>query len=438
MKDVKDKIHKEVVDEIDNTINELYNKKDLNSEEKEKLEHYLKLKEKNKSHKEILRECYFNLLDIIDNYMDIEEKEKKLIAIWIIGCYFHKQFNTYPYLFFNAMRGSGKTRLLKLISYLNNGILTTFPTETILFRCKDPLCLDEFERMDSKEKALLKELLNTAYKKGLYVLRTSKRKVLGKEEYFIEKFETFRPICMANIWGMDDVLGDRCLSLILEKSNNPIKTKKIENFEENNYITKTKISLYRCSLCSVVMSGGTSDWNAYLDKRYTLHTLTSYNTYNTLTTQQHTQKYIKQDIFFNKIDNSELNGRNLELFMPLFYISNYLGDDIFLEILEFSKIINKEKMGVDMENKDVLLYKFVSENCENMTWTGVKKLTDDFRYFLGDEVEEWINPRWLGRAIKRLNLILEKRRIGSGAEVILDTFKAKRKSMIFEIKEDKK
>jgi len=35
----------------------------------------------------------------------------------------------------------------------------------------------------------------------------------------IEEFAVYCPIAMANIRGMENVLGDRCISLILEKSS---------------------------------------------------------------------------------------------------------------------------------------------------------------------------------------------------------------------------
>ena len=53
---------------------------------------------------------------ILKEYMDMEEQQYNLISLWIIGTYIHKQFPAYPYLFFNAMKGSGKTRILKIIS----------------------------------------------------------------------------------------------------------------------------------------------------------------------------------------------------------------------------------------------------------------------------------------------------------------------------------
>ena len=60
-----------------------------------------------------MRRSYVQVKEILREYMDLDERYYSLVSVWIIGTYFHKQFPSYPYLFFNAMKGSGKTRMLK-------------------------------------------------------------------------------------------------------------------------------------------------------------------------------------------------------------------------------------------------------------------------------------------------------------------------------------
>ena len=43
---------------------------------------------------------------IIEEYMDMDEEFYTLVSLWIVGTYFHKQFPSYPYLFFNSLKGS--------------------------------------------------------------------------------------------------------------------------------------------------------------------------------------------------------------------------------------------------------------------------------------------------------------------------------------------
>ena len=111
---------------------------------------------------------------ILKEYMDMEEEYYSLVALWIIGTFFHKQFSSFPYLFFNAMKGSGKTRVLKIIATLSrNGKMVGAMTEAVLFRTASnrTLCIDELESINAKGQENLKLLLNSAYKKGLSVER---------------------------------------------------------------------------------------------------------------------------------------------------------------------------------------------------------------------------------------------------------------------------
>ena len=116
------------------------------------------------------------------------------------------------------MRGSGKTRILKLIASMSkNGEVLGSLSEAVLFRTAKgrTICIDEFEKVGSHENQALRELLNAAYKKGQKIKRMKK----AGDEYVVEEFDIYTPICMANIWGMDEVLGDRCITIVLEKSN---------------------------------------------------------------------------------------------------------------------------------------------------------------------------------------------------------------------------
>ncbi len=142
------------------------------------------------------------------------------------------------------MKGSGKTRILNLITNLaKNGKHLISLSEAVLFRTasNSTFCIDEFERIAGKEKQALRELLNAGYKKGMAVERAKKVTFQGgqfsNEKYKIERYELYCPIAMANIWGMEEVLADRCISLVLEKSSNKKITRILENFDENKEIS---------------------------------------------------------------------------------------------------------------------------------------------------------------------------------------------------------
>lgn len=399
-----------------------------------------------KKFKIFLKEIYNKIISILKEYVDLREEYYVLAANWIIGSYLHSSFNTYPYLFLNAMRGSGKSRMLNLIASLAyKGKVIGSPTEAVLFRTPsgETLCLDEYEGIMRKGNEGLREILNASYKKGMTIRRMKQKKVNGTTEQVVEEFEPYRPICIANIWGMEEVLGDRCITLILEKSSRKDIMRLIEDFSTNPYIEWVKKGLETslvqlCSFFSVVK--GIEKWNLWVKMKYTtLYTLNTLTTHNTLTTQE-TEKN-KENLtteelqFFEKIDSTGISGRNLELFFPLLTIGHFISEDNFECILKVASQLTKEKREEEMtESLDVSVYDFVSKKTNPFNFISIRVLLNEFKDFVGNEnhnKDNWLNERWFGRALKRLNLILDKRRVSGGIQVILDINKAKLKMQEF-------
>lgn len=371
-----------------------------------------------------LGKIYEEIISILKYFCDVKEEYYNLFAIWVIGAANIKNFETFPYLFINAMKGSGKTRLLKLLTRLSGGDVLNSLTEAVLFRTEGTLGIDEFEGVNRKGNENLRELLNSAYKKGIKVKRMRKVKGILGEEQKVEEFEVYRPIIMANIWGMEEVLGDRCIRVILDKSNNPLITKMLENFYSNPKIGEIWCRL--CRVCSVydLSRNINMHWNDYISCKYqTLPTLYPQQTIPTLPTL-----YLD---FFNKVDDSKMEGRSLELTFPLLWIAYLLGEKPFLELLETFKEIEKERQEENItENLDISLIDLISQKLDNGYFTLIKALTQEFREFLQSD-KEWLSPEWMGRALKRLNLIKQKRRLNRGIEVILDIKKAQEKIKMF-------
>jgi len=394
----------------------------------------------------ILGEAYETVIGILKKYLDIREEYYPLVTIWIIGTYIHNEFETYPYLFINAMRGSGKTRFLRLIEALShNGELVSSLKEAVLFRdCKGKtLLIDEFESIMSKENQSLRELLNAGYKKGNKVKRMKRVRKEGKEDYEVETFDVYVPICMANIWGVEEVLADRCVTMILEKSNNPSILRYVERFKhipEVFWVKKVFLNNL-VQLCSFFDVGGVLDrWNSYVEKKYCqMNNIYTQTTLTTLTTQ--TTPNLEELKMFNKIDETGINGRNLELWMPLLLSAKMIGESVFDDLLKIAGTLTKEKKSEEMtESRDVMVYDFVSQQPFTNDFTSIKDLTYQFREFIGNQEgdDKWINDRWFGRALKRLKLDLDKRRLRHGVEIRLNISKAIEKMHIFkqEVKND--
>lgn len=381
----------------------------------------------------LLGENFEKIKDVLRRYVKLKEEYYDIVAIWIIGTYCMKEFETFPYLFINAQKGSGKTRLLKLIEVLaNNGELLTSIREAVLFRIATDdktILIDELEGLDRKENAPLKELLNACYKRGTKVYRMRKK----GEDYIPEAFYPFTPIAIANISGTDDVLGDRCITIRLDKSTKSVFSLLQEDFSTSLFIKGIKetfklINVVMCSWCRSVYTQ--TSWNNYINLRYTTTTLTTLTTYNTLLTKE---TKINDNVVsvFNKIIDSGINGRHLELVFPLLIVALMINEDVFDKILKISKEMSEKKTEEDvMESNDVSLIEFISKMSSEIEYGGYKfvhKLSEEFRYFLGirkEREQEDINPLWLGRALKRMGLVVDKRRLSSGIEVKLNIPKA--------------
>ncbi len=401
----------------------------LNQDYKEKKGKKVELSEKEL--KEELKPILKKIINVLKKYMDLEEDYYLLIAIWIIGTYFHSSFRSYPYLFFNAMKGSGKSRVLNLVTLLSkNGIVLNSLTEAVLFRTTGTLGIDEFEGVAKKGNETLRELLNSAYKKTGKVYRM--KKVSGKngETQEVEEFDVYRPIIMANIWGMEDTLGDRCIQLTLEKSINKKIVKLIEDFEHNFQIMEVLDLIskgFGSYGSSTHLQSIQQNWNDYVLN--TSNTSVTSITSNTSITSIYNNNNNNNNIY-NKINNTELLGRDLELFLPLFLISELCGE--LDKMLKISIKIVKERKEKDIyESSDVQVYDFVAQR-KDEGFVKVSVLTQDFRYFLGIEEKQdtWINTRWLGKSLKRLKLDKEKKR-SNGMLVILNIEKAKEKIKMF-------
>lgn len=383
--------------------------------------------------KDSLLKVYNLIKEVFSNYIDTKSDNYEIVSLWLIGTWLHKNFNTFPYLFVNAMKGSGKTRFLKLVKELaKDGDLLASLSEAVMFRTTGTLCIDEFESIKNKEKQALRELLNTAYKKGGKVKRMRKVKNIEGEQQVVDEFNTFRPLCMANINGMEEVLADRCINIILEKSDNDIITRMIENFDDNPKIIEIKsilkILAIQRSWRSVYRGENSiyTQWNDYI-KQYTLlyiNTLPNANIHNYVIEPE-------LEKLFKKIYETNINGRNLELTLPLILIAYEIGiEDSFIKIIE--SIVSEKKDEDTIESRDIMIYEFISKQ-DSEDWYKIKELTNIFRQEIDfDEAEEhWLTYNWFGRALKRLNLRKEHRRMHEGIEVKLDVSKAINKMRIF-------
>jgi hypothetical protein len=107
------------------------------------------------------------------------------------------------------------------------------------------------------------------------------------------------------------------------------------------------------------------------------------------------------------------------------------------ETLEIAKKITSDKKIDDaLESKDVMFLDFISKQDYGKEWIKVDDLYHQFKNFIGYDDEEhqkdkWPSVKWVGRALKRLSLIVDKRRMGHGMDVTIDKTKAEEKIKAF-------
>jgi len=395
-----------------------------------------------------LPSIYNEIIESINYYLDVSEESSKLIALWILGSHFHKLFPTYPILYLNAMRGSGKTRTLNLISHLSLGLtgnVLNSISESALFHSQGvSLCIDEFEP-SATEKNKLNLLLNSCYKRGAKVPRMvkTKNKKTGKEGYEKEEHSLYMPVAIANINGLDSVLENRALILFLERSFNKAITSRIENFD--NRLKGLKASLRSIGDGLDKKSDGDSKttrendgmtamtqvldgWNEFIDSQ-------NLNISNTsvipVTASSPSSASLRHYEVYRKIYEKGITGRTLELCFPLLTVASLISEEIFEQALQIFSTISKRRRESELDELHVLIYRFVSTvNINIEDYYNATELLNRFKEFCSFDLE--MKPTAFSHALERLQLIKERKRTSQARLLKLDIEKAKKKIGLFD------
>jgi hypothetical protein len=333
-------------------------------------------------------EVYESVRQAWQRYIEFDNQDfYDLIALWSIGTYFFHLFNTYPYIYVGGLKRTGKTKILTVASFLCfNAIFTNNISTASLYRLTQSgrctLLLDETEKLSSKERAEeLRNLLLAGYKKGAPVYRTEKK---SGERLTPEAFNVYTPKIICNISGIEDVLEDRCIPIIMKRGKN----RDIINREPD---------------------GAEQAWIKIRDSLYMLYL-------------QYASEF-SVDSAHNAVsvaEVKELSSRDLELWRPLLHLAAFFDKynpqlNLSEKIMKLAKEITSEKQT---EN--------ITETGEYILVQTLLKIVDEDRFYplaeikkemagAFDEVQSWLQTKWIGRALKRLGF-KEKRRVGRGVE----------------------
>lgn len=158
-------------------------------------------------------------------YADIEEWAGTLLALWTMSTFVYQSFSAFPYLYLLAERGSGKSRVLKIIAHLSNtGIYLLSPRLPTIFRLGDALSptfvLDEMEFLNKggsreAENQEFLNVLNGGYERGAKVYRTNMEKGMSQDA-----FNSYCPKALATTEELSGILNSRCLRAPILRSQN--------------------------------------------------------------------------------------------------------------------------------------------------------------------------------------------------------------------------
>jgi len=167
----------------------------------------------------------------IECYWTDEEEDYDILAMWVMLSYLQENLDVFPQLWVYGSQGSGKTRLLELLSAITyhgvmSGHITVAALSTLTEQAKITILLDETERLNSKDNPDMWDFVLTRYRKGSYYIYKNKDK--GNIE-------------MQACWGLsafagrdrpNEPLGSRCLLIIAKKQIGRPKMAD-KNFQQN-------------------------------------------------------------------------------------------------------------------------------------------------------------------------------------------------------------
>jgi len=328
-------------------------------------------------------ELYTAVKTAFETYIEFEDSRVyDFLTLWTIGTYFFHLFNAYPYLYIGGTKQSGKTKLLTLLSLLcHNAIfsnnLSTASAYRLIQSGRCTLLMDETEKLVNPERELdFRNMLYAGYKKGAVVYRTH------KDTLKPEPFEVFSPKALANIGGIEDVLEDRCIPIIMKHGKNP----KIVNNE--------------VPLDSPV-------WQQIRDMLYIFY-LSHFNELGELNV-------------YSELYGEALKQRELELWHPILTLARLFDryfEGLYERVLQFAIEKSNEKLVENLtETLDFLLVQTLTSIVAEDGFYKVKEIRDAMASNF-DEPQKWLTTKWIGNALRRLGFT-EKRRFGSGYEYFL-------------------
>ena len=338
-------------------------------------------------------ELYVAVKTAFETYIEFEDSRVyDFLTLWSIGTYFYHLFNSYPYLNIHGMKQTGKTKLDTLLSLIcfnaifSNNISTSSAYRLVQSgRCT--LIMDETEKLRNPEREIdFRNMLYAGYKKGAVVYRTH------KDTLKPEPFEVYSPKVVTNIKGIEDVLEDRCITIIMKRGKN-------------------------LNIVNAEIPFESQVWQQIRDMLYIF-----YLSYFHEVCELSEQVNLLGEGVFQKLKQRELEIWKPILTLALFFDKYFNG--LFNEMCEFAEGKSEEKFIENMtETLDYVLVQTLNSLVEADGFYKVKVIKEAMASNF-DEPQKWLTTKWIGNALRRLGFT-QKRRFGSGYEYFLSKSKVK-------------
>lgn len=261
-----------------------------------------------------LKRIYKNLLEINKKYIDhLNPASHKYITCWNIATYCYTLFEQFGRLYQRAERGSGKTKQSRVIKFVSfNPMWITKGTESSIFRDAEATCgtfiVDNMDKLHEELKRSMEHLIETGW------MYDSTYRLTDKDTGRTQKFLSYTPMDINNIYGLDDNTIDKTFEIQMLKSinKNIQRIKPTHKSEDWNY--------HRNSIRHWVLD----NWEEILKN-------------------------------YNKI-NAKFSGREFDVVEGVLTIAKMIGKQEFEEIEDYVKEKIEEEM-MDLEsNKSYMIF----------------------------------------------------------------------------------
>jgi hypothetical protein len=181
------------------------------------------------------------LCEVIQYYLDFPADHAPgataLLALWVILTYNYPVWEAIPYLYLGGPLGSGKTRLMDILSLMAfRPVTSSNLTAPALFRTLHQdggtLFYDEAEKLKqiTPDTGELLSMLLAGYKRGGKAIRLEP---VG-DSFRTVKFQVYGPKVLACITGLPPALSSRCITLTMFRAN-PNSVKPRRRIDEHSH-----------------------------------------------------------------------------------------------------------------------------------------------------------------------------------------------------------